>query len=104
MWRPGFPMAQAIPECGIALGWFEETLKKVHDALSPTQRLLIEYKPFEPFFYHTDKATDRKSQNGPRQIELSQVWAVALISCLNSTVAIFVGSLRRKWVFRGVQR
>ncbi len=38
------------------ISWFEETLKKVHAALNPTQRLLIEYKPFEPFFYHTDVA------------------------------------------------
>ena len=28
----------------------------MHAALSPTQRLLVEYKPFEPFFYHTDIA------------------------------------------------
>jgi L-rhamnose isomerase/sugar isomerase len=31
-------------------------LKESHDALSPEQRLLIEYKPFEPAFYHTDIA------------------------------------------------
>jgi L-rhamnose isomerase/sugar isomerase len=36
--------------------WFEEALKKTHDALGPGQRLLIEYKPFEPAFYHTDIA------------------------------------------------
>lgn len=36
--------------------WFEEGLKRVHDALSPNERLLIEYKPFEPAFYHTDIA------------------------------------------------
>jgi L-rhamnose isomerase/sugar isomerase len=34
--------------------WFEEGLKRVHDALSPNERLLLEYKPFEPAFYHTD--------------------------------------------------
>jgi L-rhamnose isomerase/sugar isomerase len=34
--------------------WFEEGLKRVHDALGPNERLLIEYKPFEPAFYHTD--------------------------------------------------
>ena len=28
----------------------------MHAALSPTQRLLVEYKPFEPFFYHTNIA------------------------------------------------
>src|SRR5213080_3584530 len=31
-------------------------LKEVHAALRPGQRLLIEYKPFEPAFYHTDIA------------------------------------------------
>ena len=36
--------------------WFTEVLKESHDALSPAQRLLIEYKPFEPAFYHTDIA------------------------------------------------
>jgi L-rhamnose isomerase/sugar isomerase len=35
---------------------FAEGLARVHDALSPAQRLLIEYKPFEPAFYHTDIA------------------------------------------------
>ena len=36
--------------------WFEEGLKTAHGELSPTQRLLVEYKPFEPAFYHTDIA------------------------------------------------
>jgi L-rhamnose isomerase / sugar isomerase len=36
--------------------WFEEGLKAAHDTLAPNQRLLIEYKPFEPAFYHTDIA------------------------------------------------
>src|SRR5271169_6595640 len=36
--------------------WFEELLKAAHAELSPGQRLLIEYKPFEPAFYHTDIA------------------------------------------------
>jgi L-rhamnose isomerase / sugar isomerase len=36
--------------------WFKELLKESHAALSPGQRLLIEYKPFEPAFYHTDIA------------------------------------------------
>jgi L-rhamnose isomerase/sugar isomerase len=37
-------------------GWFEELLKAAHADLSPGQRLLVEYKPFEPAFYHTDIA------------------------------------------------
>ena len=36
--------------------WFTEALKESHDALSSGQRLLVEYKPFEPAFYHTDIA------------------------------------------------
>jgi L-rhamnose isomerase / sugar isomerase len=36
--------------------WFEEFLRAAHKELSPQQRLLIEYKPFEPAFYHTDIA------------------------------------------------
>src|ERR1700722_5270605 len=55
-WFPdgsSYPGTQRMRE---RIGWFEETLKKVHDALSPAQRLLVEYKPFEPFFYHTDVA------------------------------------------------
>jgi L-rhamnose isomerase/sugar isomerase len=34
--------------------WFEEALAEAHTLLSPDQRLLVEYKPFEPAFYHTD--------------------------------------------------
>lgn len=36
--------------------WFEEELGVLHAATSSSQRLLIEYKPFEPAFYHTDIA------------------------------------------------
>lgn len=36
--------------------WFEENLQAVHAVLSPGQRVLVEYKPFEPAFYHTDIA------------------------------------------------
>ena len=36
--------------------WFEEALREAHRALSADQRMLIEYKPFEPAFYHTDIA------------------------------------------------
>lgn len=34
--------------------WFEEGLAKLHSRLSGDQRMLVEYKPFEPAFYHTD--------------------------------------------------
>jgi L-rhamnose isomerase / sugar isomerase len=36
--------------------WFEDGLQAVHAALDSEQRLLVEYKPFEPAFYHTDIA------------------------------------------------
>ncbi|MBA2356330.1 MAG: sugar isomerase [Acidobacteria bacterium] len=36
--------------------WFAEALGMLHERLGPGQRLLVEYKPFEPAFYHTDIA------------------------------------------------
>jgi L-rhamnose isomerase/sugar isomerase len=36
--------------------WFEENLETLHADLGAEQRLLVEYKPFEPAFYHTDIA------------------------------------------------
>src|SRR5277367_5405011 len=36
--------------------WLEEALQATHDELRPGQRMLVEYKPFEPAFYHTDIA------------------------------------------------
>jgi L-rhamnose isomerase/sugar isomerase len=36
--------------------WFEESLAELHGRLAPNQRMLVEYKPFEPAFYHTDIA------------------------------------------------
>ncbi len=38
------------------IGYFGEGLQEIHAALKPGQRLLLEYKPFEPAFYHTDIA------------------------------------------------
>jgi L-rhamnose isomerase/sugar isomerase len=38
------------------IGYFQEGLQEIHAALKPGQRLLLEYKPFEPAFYHTDIA------------------------------------------------
>ncbi|HEX7070340.1 MAG TPA: TIM barrel protein, partial [Rhodothermales bacterium] len=35
-------------------GYVVDALSEAHEALGPDQRLLIEYKPFEPAFYHTD--------------------------------------------------
>jgi L-rhamnose isomerase/sugar isomerase len=36
--------------------WFEEGLRALHTDVDVRQRLLVEYKPFEPAFYHTDIA------------------------------------------------
>ena len=36
--------------------WFAEALREVHAAMPPSMRMLVEYKPFEPAFYHTDIA------------------------------------------------
>jgi L-rhamnose isomerase/sugar isomerase len=38
------------------IGWMKEALAETHAALAPGQTLLVEYKPFEPAFYHTDIA------------------------------------------------
>jgi len=38
------------------IAWLEAALHTAHAALGPEQRLLVEYKPFEPAFYHTDIA------------------------------------------------
>ena len=35
---------------------FEEALQALHKKLAPNQTMLVEYKPFEPAFYHTDIA------------------------------------------------
>ena len=36
--------------------WFEAGLREAHGKLGANQRMLVEYKPFEPAFYHTDIA------------------------------------------------
>jgi L-rhamnose isomerase/sugar isomerase len=36
--------------------WMEQVLCATHAALGDDQRMLVEYKPFEPAFYHTDIA------------------------------------------------
>ena len=48
-----YPGSQSIRH---RLAYFEEGLREIHRALRPRQRLLLEYKPFEPAFYHTDIA------------------------------------------------
>jgi L-rhamnose isomerase/sugar isomerase len=48
-----YPGTQSISR---RIGWMEEVLSAMHAATSEGQRLLVEYKPFEPAFYHTDIA------------------------------------------------
>jgi L-rhamnose isomerase/sugar isomerase len=56
LWLPdgsNYPGTQSIRR---RVEWLEDALRRTHDALGPNQRLLVEYKPFEPAFYHTDIA------------------------------------------------
>ena len=56
LWLPdgsNYPGTQSISN---RIGWLEEALRAAHGQLAPEQTLLIEYKPFEPAFYHTDIA------------------------------------------------
>jgi L-rhamnose isomerase/sugar isomerase len=48
-----YPGTQSIRK---RIEWMEEILASTHAALGDDQRMLIEYKPFEPAFYHTDIA------------------------------------------------
>ncbi|ADV82290.1 TIM barrel protein [Terriglobus saanensis] len=48
-----YPGTQSIRK---RIVWTEEALAATHAALGPDQRMLVEYKPFEPAFYHTDIA------------------------------------------------
>ena len=56
LWLPdgsNYPGTQSIRN---RIGWLEDALRAAHAQLAPGQRLLVEYKPFEPAFYHTDIA------------------------------------------------
>lgn len=56
LWLPdgsNYPGTQSMRK---RIVWLEEALQRVHRDLLPEQRLLVEYKPFEPAFYHTDIA------------------------------------------------
>jgi len=56
LWLPdgsNYPGTQSIRH---RIGWLEEALQTTHSQMTPGQRLLVEYKPFEPAFYHTDIA------------------------------------------------
>jgi L-rhamnose isomerase / sugar isomerase len=67
-----YPGTQSIRK---RIGWLEDALSTAHAHLAPTQRLLIEYKPFEPAFYHTDIAdwgmsSHLAQQAGPQAVVL----------------------------------
>ncbi len=56
LWLPdgsNYPGTQSIRS---RIEWLEESLQQAHQRMTPHQRLLVEYKPFEPAFYHTDIA------------------------------------------------
>ena len=56
LWLPdgsNYPGTQSIRR---RIEWLEDALCQVDARMHPTQRLLVEYKPFEPAFYHTDIA------------------------------------------------
>jgi L-rhamnose isomerase/sugar isomerase len=56
LWLPdgsNYPGTQSMRR---RIGWLESALSTAHQHLDPDQRLLVEYKPFEPAFYHTDIA------------------------------------------------
>jgi L-rhamnose isomerase/sugar isomerase len=56
LWLPdgsNYPGTQSMRK---RIEWLEEALQRTHAELEPDQRLLVEYKPFEPAFYHTDIA------------------------------------------------
>ena len=59
-----YPGTQSIRK---RIGWLENALRISHDHLAPNQRLLVEYKPFEPAFYHTDIADWGMSSHFARQ-------------------------------------
>jgi L-rhamnose isomerase/sugar isomerase len=48
-----YPGSQSIRR---RIDWMAEVLASTHAALGDGQRMLVEYKPFEPAFYHTDIA------------------------------------------------
>src|SRR5665213_1484998 len=48
-----YPGTQSIRK---RIEWMEEVLASTHASLGDDQRMLVEYKPFEPAFYHTDIA------------------------------------------------
>ncbi len=50
---PNYPGTQNIRQ---RRAWFEQGLKEAHARMTASQRMLVEYKPFEPAFYHTDIA------------------------------------------------
>lgn len=71
LWLPdgsNYPGTQSMRK---RIEWLEEALQRTHARLQPNQRLLVEYKPFEPAFYHTDigdwgMASHLAAQAGPQ--------------------------------------
>src|SRR6201986_5597449 len=53
LWIWGGARCSGVRGLGKRIGWMEEVLGATHAALGEGQRMLVEYKPFEPAFYNT---------------------------------------------------
>ncbi len=84
-----YPGTQSIAR---RIGWLKEALQRTHAELAPDQRLLVEYKPFEPAFYHTDIADWGMAYNlaqaaGPQAVVLVDTGHHALGTNIEQIVA-----------------
>ena len=84
-----YPGTQSIQR---RIGWLTDALAATHAELAPDQRLLIEYKPFEPAFYFTDiadwgMAHTLARQAGPQAVVLVDTGHHALGTNIEQIVA-----------------
>lgn len=84
-----YPGTQSIQR---RIGWLTEALAATHAELAPDQRLLVEYKPFEPAFYFTDiadwgMAYTLAKQAGPQAVVLVDTGHHALGTNIEQIVA-----------------
>ena len=84
-----YPGTQSIQR---RISWLSDALAATHAELAPNQRLLIEYKPFEPAFYFTDiadwgMAHTLAKQAGPQAVVLVDTGHHALGTNIEQIVA-----------------
>ncbi|MEZ2345673.1 TIM barrel protein [Terriglobus sp. RCC_193] len=84
-----YPGTQSVQR---RIGWLTEALAATHAELAPNQRLLVEYKPFEPAFYFTDLADwgmayTMAKQAGPQAVVLVDTGHHALGTNIEQIVA-----------------